>query len=302
MRHEEQGERLGQVAGDRVCISCGFNLVGQTTWREPEYGMVIVRCPECGTCASLQEYPHLGRWANRWAFALGAAWIAAFLLVCFAAAGCMYWLATRANDQAAWLYSSILSEECNEWALANYPEVMSNTGSATYWNEVTRVQQEWEKRADFDAILEEHGGLLGAIHRSVIPFCMSACLSGFLFGLMLCVMMLGYRKRRLWIVGAICCAGSILYLLVHFIGLSARARFSHVGPVDFHALARDQMMWMAAWVTIGVGTLGLLAGLYTGRSAARWLVSLLLPPRYCSALAELWLCDGKEPPRPTGRG
>ena len=55
------------LTGDRACISCGFNLVGQQVTREPVYGMLLVRCPECNTAASLQEYPLLGKWASRWA-------------------------------------------------------------------------------------------------------------------------------------------------------------------------------------------------------------------------------------------
>ena len=41
----------------------------------------------------------------------------------------------------------------------------------------------------------------------------------------------------------------------------------------------------------------LLVGLLTGRTVLRWVARLLLSPRACSALAQLWLADGKAPPR-----
>ena len=60
------------LVGDRLCTKCGYNLTGQPVLREPHYEMLIVRCPECGAVAALQEYPVLGRWAGRWAALLAA--------------------------------------------------------------------------------------------------------------------------------------------------------------------------------------------------------------------------------------
>ncbi|MFM9958758.1 MAG: hypothetical protein ACKVZJ_11840 [Phycisphaerales bacterium] len=68
-----QPQRLSILTGDRFCAACGFNLVGQSVVREPHYQMLMVRCPECGTPSAMQEYPMLGRWANRWARVLALA-------------------------------------------------------------------------------------------------------------------------------------------------------------------------------------------------------------------------------------
>ncbi len=70
--HREQ--RISIVTGDRLCTTCGYNMIGQTVLREPHYQLLIVRCPECGTAAGIQEYPLLGRWANRWGVILAALW------------------------------------------------------------------------------------------------------------------------------------------------------------------------------------------------------------------------------------
>lgn len=70
---DPRDRRVSLLVGDRFCINCGFNLVGQSVVREPHYDMLMVRCPECGTAAAMQEYPMLGRWAGRWARVLAAA-------------------------------------------------------------------------------------------------------------------------------------------------------------------------------------------------------------------------------------
>ena len=71
--------RLGVVLGDRLCVRCGFNLHGQTITREPHYQMLSVRCPECSTLASLQEYPVLGRWGQRFGIVFALLWLAVAL-------------------------------------------------------------------------------------------------------------------------------------------------------------------------------------------------------------------------------
>ena len=55
------------VSGDRFCTRCGYNLVAQPIVREERYEMLIVRCPECGAVAAIEQYPMLERWARRWA-------------------------------------------------------------------------------------------------------------------------------------------------------------------------------------------------------------------------------------------
>ena len=56
---------LGVIRGERYCTACSFPLLGQPVTRDPRYNLLIVRCPECGTAASLLEYPNLSRWATR---------------------------------------------------------------------------------------------------------------------------------------------------------------------------------------------------------------------------------------------
>ena len=108
---EGQEERVSTVVGDRLCAKRGFNLFGQMIVREPRYKLLIVRCPECATVAALQEYPLLGKWANRWATALAALWVLALVasIVGFSGAGFGMTMGSleqgadrRASTSAAW--------------------------------------------------------------------------------------------------------------------------------------------------------------------------------------------------------
>ena len=74
-----QPEQFDEIRADRACIGCGFNLYAQPVTKEEHYGLAICRCPECGTVASLQQYPVMSHWVNRFRLLLAAVWI--FLLL-----------------------------------------------------------------------------------------------------------------------------------------------------------------------------------------------------------------------------
>lgn len=82
-------ERIAIVSGDRVCVSCGFNLHGQHVVREEHYAMLMIRCPECGQVASLHEYPVLGAWARRLGMVLAALWLFVMLVAVAATIGAL---------------------------------------------------------------------------------------------------------------------------------------------------------------------------------------------------------------------
>lgn len=63
---------------DRLCQRCAGNLVGQPVERS-EHGLQIVRCPRCGAGEPAQPYPHLGPWPAR-----GRFWLALLhAIACF---------------------------------------------------------------------------------------------------------------------------------------------------------------------------------------------------------------------------
>lgn len=72
---------VGVIRGERFCTSCSFPLMGQPVTRDATYNLLIARCPECGTAASLQEYPGLSRWATRLAALLTVVYAITIILL-----------------------------------------------------------------------------------------------------------------------------------------------------------------------------------------------------------------------------
>ncbi|MCL4210722.1 MAG: hypothetical protein HRU76_03600 [Phycisphaeraceae bacterium] len=85
---ERQQKRLGNLGGDRLCLSCQYNLKHQPYWREPRYGLLMVRCPECGLAASLEDQPViLSRFAASVTWLIALPWVALMLMFLLAIAG-----------------------------------------------------------------------------------------------------------------------------------------------------------------------------------------------------------------------
>ncbi|MHC4949188.1 MAG: hypothetical protein ACYTG1_13185, partial [Planctomycetota bacterium] len=106
----EREERVSVLVGDRLCIGCGYNLTGQPVLREPHYRLLIVRCPECATVAGLQEYPVLGRWANRWAALVAALWFVVLLAFAFGSSASLFGMSIVSGEEACRPYRERLHE------------------------------------------------------------------------------------------------------------------------------------------------------------------------------------------------
>lgn len=115
-------ERVSTLVGDRLCIGCGFNFAGQPVVREPHYRMLIVRCPECGTVASLQEFPVLGKWALRWGSIIAAAWLLAMLLLMLGTAGAIFGMSVGVSTAASSPLTEYLSKEHSGWSKSKREE------------------------------------------------------------------------------------------------------------------------------------------------------------------------------------
>lgn len=50
-------DRVGEILGYRLCDNCGFQLMGTPVVREPSYGLLLARCPECGHVHPASEPP-----------------------------------------------------------------------------------------------------------------------------------------------------------------------------------------------------------------------------------------------------
>lgn len=100
--HKAPDQRqLGVLIGDRLCTKCSYNLVGQLIFREEHYQLLVVRCPECGATAPTQEYPQLGRWANRWAALIAGLWLLVLMVFFVGTAAALFGISVGLADTAA---------------------------------------------------------------------------------------------------------------------------------------------------------------------------------------------------------
>lgn len=111
-------QRVSTLVGDRLCVTCGFNLTSQTVVREPHYRMLIVRCPECATIASLQEFPLLGRWAARWGALLAALWLLVMILFTLGTAGAIFGISLGVSREACGPVARLISTEYSNFTKA----------------------------------------------------------------------------------------------------------------------------------------------------------------------------------------
>lgn len=294
--------RVGELIGNRVCLECGYNLIGQPIVRERHYNMVIARCPECATVVALQEYPRLGRWANRWAGMLAAALLLGGLGLLFTN-GLIISISSGAfNYAAAGPYVQWLGEHQYDWMKTNdtanfeatYGAYPAFDPSQVYWY----FDINWWNAQDPDALLAEAGGWSRVIDWRALwslgwmAFWVAA------FGVGWAGILLRFKRLRLLAFGGLILVVSYLLALVtsyQFFG------FGFGTSMNIMGLATDQLRPYLLGACMIAAALPLALGLLLGRPLLRWLIRLLLHPRHVSALSILWICDGKAPPRPPRR-
>ena len=193
--------RVSTLVGDRLCTKCGYNLTGQPVKREAHYDMLIVRCPECATVASLQEYPLLGRWAGRWAMLLAALWFGFVLLLALASAGILYGEAESVAQAASVSHATHLAERHQLWlkeqaAKGTLPPnsqwLLSNPGGPYQF-----LDQTWSAQQDFDALLAEAGGWRSAADFTALRQWMGLSIWAVPIGCFWAVALAHVRRRRL---------------------------------------------------------------------------------------------------------
>lgn len=291
-------ERVSTLIGDRLCDRCGYNLIGQFVIREPHYNMLIVRCPECGTVASIQEYPLLGRWATRWGVVLAALWFVLLLALLFcppiAIVGGAYAIADESIDP---LVDQIGARQA-AWAIENGRDVPQRPS----WGGVRRDRQysrytpiitDWWDQQNHAVLLRECGGLIrnvdwGVLRQWVlvlIPF----AAYGFVWSLCL------PHVRRRWFPLVVLAIGGVCFTY-WLVGASMVTAW---GPTDLEDAAYLLIGRPTALMMIGMGLIPVLIGMMLGRSLARLIVRALLPPRLRGSLAMLWTVDGLSQPRRT---
>ncbi len=276
-------ERVSELVGDRLCTGCGYNLTGQPVVREAHYQMLIVRCPECGTVASVQEYPLLGRWAGRWAMALAAAWLGCALVLFLGTAGVLAASAKSVGRSASMpLVTKVNQLQTERYRVAQQSGAANpyGAGSSVAAGEIEAMVADsggWAKASDW-------GAMRGWAWLGPIVFCIGCLLATFFMHL---------RARWLIVLGF-----AATLLAATFIAISdanSRATYAAYGGWPYQ-MALDRIGPPFTYGSLVFAFMCLAAGLRFGRPIARGMIRALLPPRLRSSLALLWLADGLAPP------
>lgn len=281
-------ERVATVVGDRLCVRCGFNLFGQLIVREPRYGLVIVRCPECATVAALQEYPSLGKWANRWATLLGGLWLLVMIAGGLAMAGAITGFSVGGASAGADRYQDAIVAAHQRTLDAAGPQPKPTSVFLGGW---AQIDPAWWAEQDAAALLRECGGLRGAA-RNALPVWIPEGFVVFAFGAMISVALLHLRRRWAVLVAlAPLCIAAVLCTIAHFGDLAEASHY-----LSGSIIAQVELGPRLMVVGLAVGAAALVAGAWAGRSIARGLVRVLLPPRLRNAVSRLWIAEGLNPP------
>ena len=275
--------RIGELVGDRPCAKCHFNLAGQTIVRERYYGMLMVRCPECGTPAALQEYPLLGRWADRLGFVLAGLWLLVVIGLVGLSALAVWGTSETMVRQMTGPYTMFCQKVWTDYTTGSGPP----NPYANY-----QQYQQWWEGLDKKKLFVDAGGWGGAVAWSTLWFVFDILLLMGGLGAVMAVAMPHLRwKGRValaLLVGAL--AGVFWWM----------SETMMRNPYSYYGGAWEA--WRALFPVLGplaggIGLACLLVGLCVGRPLARGLVVLLLPPRLRGPLAFLWRADGKPMPK-----
>ncbi len=303
--------RVSTLVGDRLCIKCGYNLTGQPVKREAHYDMLIVRCPECATVASLQEYPLLGRWAGRWAMLLAALWFGFVLLLALASAGILYAEADSVAETASRPHAIRLAERQHKWFKereaqgtlpANAQWFLSNPNPPSSYSPVDPT---WSSQQDFDAVLAEAGGWAAAADFSALRRWIKLALWAAPIGCFWAIALAHVRRRRLILFGLILISLAGVFALIGHLGQPGRFGMFvgwGWGWTNAITIAQRQIGPPFYAMSLLFSIIPLSLGLVFGRPIVRGLIRALLPPRLRSSLALLWTADGLEPPLPRPSG
>lgn len=308
-RPDPTPQRLGVVLGDRLCARCGFNLHGQPITREPHYQMLAVRCPECSTMASLQEYPVLGVWAQRFGLVLALGWALVALLASFLTGVSIYGI----SEGAAGVATTPAARQIGE-AFAQYRALHLDTtnasplySSSNSWYVSDRepadnwIDPDWLAGLDLAT-------LTGPTPRSrynprAAAVFIPAVLVAAAWGVVWSVLLLHRRVLGRTITTAIIFAAAGAFVVLTHSGSPQDSDGFGVwstGTWGWGVPARNlaaRMYGLApALVTLTLAFGAFTLGHAYGRPVVRGVLRLLLPPRLRGPLAVLWHIDGLPSP------
>ncbi len=283
-----QDERIGLVRGDRLCQQCAYNLTGQPVLREQHYQMLIVRCPECGSVAAIQQQPVLAQWLGKLHGLWLVMWTLLILILGFggtaALAGIAYGVASATSFSA--------NEPIRQSYLATLPPEQQQTSPVGTYNPSLDFDQWWAQQ-DIAALRQELGGF-GALIRwpELLMMLTPHLLLTFALGTVWAAVLIHWRRKGLILWWIIYC-GILLVWTLLFQQAFTPSQYSVVSIWRAsEQLVGKPILWAVTLLT----ALVLLPSIVFGRSVMRIMIRYLLPPRMQASLSTLWRTDGLEPP------
>lgn len=292
-------ERVGTILADRLCTKCFYNLSGQPVVRARPYDLLVARCPECGTVASLQEYPHLSRWSRRAIVIVALAWFGFLLLSLVASAAYVRQKVDTLTSVAAEPGAMKLAEAHKAWqeqrAALQYPPQPNSYNN--WWAQQAPTIYSQIEPVFFDehpAIAYfDQAGSWGAIwtRRLLVEWGLGivGCV---IMGMFWSVVLPHARRWRRLLVVPVIVGIAAAMALMNSTGTAYAWGGWNYALYSLQPLIRTPV----AFVGIASYAAPIAMGVYLGRPFARWAVRALVPPRLREPLLFLWLNDGLPAP------
>lgn len=281
-----------QIRADRACIKCGFNLFGQSVYREPHYNLAIARCPECGEVAALQTYPVMSHWANRFRAIIAGVWVLVLIVFFIIQTSLSGSYAHGTSYTAAQQLGRTIGQEYTEWAQQNGQTVtnhFSAVGNNPYY-EWVNIPRSWADEY-VPGLIDQSDPWRELINSGFITSLLPAVMMAFILGIFWSIVLLGASRKRAALAPILAAAIALIFMF--------SPDFIHYGPMQASMVAQSYYAELVApWVLLIQLPFSLM-GVFVGRKVARWVITLTLPPRTRIPLSIFWTRDGLPPPKPT---
>ena len=264
-----------RIEGVRPCLQCGHDLNGQPILKEPDLGLLLARCPECGRAAALVEHPTLGVWGRRLGVLVLTTIVGVVVILSIVTAASMFGVTMGMFQE--------LSSDARVTLGQMIPE---NT-----W----QVTEDWW-RANGTAARPVMWRAVDPWNPDVMTLGIIFLLLSLIAGVLWSGVLLGVRWRWLPLFGI--GIGVSSWALTWLPVLTTRNAQGLSFPVSTRDFVMREMLPLVGLGVTAFLTLSLVVGLLVGRPILRAAVGFILPARSRRMLRPLWDVDGLDPEVP----
>jgi len=293
------GERVATVGGYRLCEACGFQLHGVEVRREPTYGLLITRCPECGHVHPASDPPSLARKRVAGARLAGVLWLGLKLGIVVGAGALLLGLMIDVSARSLGAYEAAIEVK---WTQA-MEELIDRVGEERALTQVGlnrsvpgRIGPTWWDEEVAASVLQESGGFWSAIRWRAVDAMLQALLVAGPGSVAIALVLPHVRTRRLVLFAPLIAGLAALGAML----IASRTGPSTVTGVWGVTAILAAMGHIGYWVAAAycLAATGVLAvTLLVARPLARGIVRAMLRPELRDPFQDLWLADGLDLPR-----